>query len=84
MAMHTVLSVFDGALEAYDRPFCAPTRGIGVRAFMDEVNRPGSPMASHASDYRLFHVAMFDDATGQFTNMPNGPVLVSQAVDLVK
>lgn len=66
-------SVFDQKAEAYARPFCAPTRGMAIRGFSDEVNRPESEMGKHAADYFLFEIGEFDEGKGILT--PHVPLV---------
>lgn len=66
MARLIVLAVFDRALGAYGRPFSVPARGIGVRAFGDEVNNPNSEYGKHPADYELWTVGCFNDELGEF------------------
>lgn len=64
MPTHRMYSVFDQKAEAYARPFCAPSRGMAVRSFADEVNREDSDFGKHAEDYFLFELGEFDERTG--------------------
>lgn len=74
-----VVSIFDSALEAYMRPFFVPTCGMAVRAFRDEVMKPGSEMGAHRSDYILFEIASFDEEKGLFDNIPSPRQLIRGA-----
>lgn len=70
MTKHVCVSVYDRATETYGRPFVVPHVGSAIRSFMDEINRPDSELGKHPSDYELFEVASFDDATGTFSVPP--------------
>lgn len=73
-----VVSVMDSAVGAFSRPFFVPTTASAVRSFSDEVNRqaPDNPMFSHPSDYVLYSLGMFDEASGKFENLDMPEVLV--------
>lgn len=66
---HKVVAVKDRMVDAFMRPFTAPALGIAIRSFQDEVNRKDSEMNKHPEDYDLFHLADWDDETGEFTNL---------------
>lgn len=71
MAILQVVSVYDAAVTAFGRPVFVPAVGVAVRGFGDEVNRPdGGDMSKHPSDFTLYHLGHFDDATGQFSLLP--------------
>lgn len=61
-----ILAVKDRALDTFLQPMFTPAAGAGIRAFMDEVNNPESPMHKHPEDYDLFELGEFDNATGTF------------------
>lgn len=67
MTIHVMVSVFDRAVQAYGRPFAAPSRGAAIRSFVDEVKREGSDMGKHPKDYELYQVGTFDDVAGVFS-----------------
>lgn len=78
-----VLAVRDSAMDAFSRPFFAPTVAMAMRSFAEEVNRAESEMFKHPADYELFHLATFDEDSGKFDNLPS-PRSVVRAVDCVK
>lgn len=65
-----VFSVFDSAVQAYDRPFFARTVGEAMRSWEQVVNDGQSPMSNHPADFTLFHLGEFDQATGVFSPLP--------------
>lgn len=83
MAILVVVSVRDRAIGAFARPFSAPSAGVAIRSFIDEVNREGSDMGAHPTDYELYEVGSFDDVLGQFSNPP-APNLLIRAEDAKK
>lgn len=73
-----VFSVYDSAAEAYLRPYCAESKGLGVRAFSDAVNDEKSPMFHHAADYTLFLVGEFGQGSGELVG--SAPVSLGNAL----
>lgn len=73
-------SIKDSALQAYLRPFFAPTRGMAHRMFQDEINNAQGDMFKHADDYDLYSVGQWDDQTGQF--VLGAPELVVRGKDV--
>lgn len=87
MAIKPVLSVRDSAVDAYMPPFTVPAIGAGVRGFVDEINKRGQdagPLAAHPEDYELFHVADWDEDSGRFVSVPDGPISVIRGKDAVR
>lgn len=68
MAKLKVFSVFDSAVGAFGAPFFVPTRGLALRAFIDEASRVDSNIAKHPLDFSLFELGDYDESTGQFVN----------------
>lgn len=56
--------IFDGAIGAYQVPFYSRTKLEASRQFADACADKNSPFSKHASDYTLYCVGGFDDATG--------------------
>lgn len=69
MTVYCVMAVFDSAAQGYAMPFCAPSRGVAVRTFTDEVNRADKDnvLYQHPDDYELRHLAMWDSDSGLYT-----------------
>lgn len=62
-----VLAVRDRAADVYGRPFFTPSLGTAIRSFSDHLNgKEDSEMVKHPEDFDLYHLAVFDDETGQF------------------
>lgn len=64
-----IVAVRDRAVDAFLRPFAAPSVGAAIRSFSDEINRnaPDNQMANHPEDYDLYQLAEWDENTGIFT-----------------
>lgn len=69
MAILHIVSVRDRAVDAYMQPFFVAAPGAAIRSFVDECNRPDSPMCAHPEDYDLYLLGTFNDANGMF--VPN-------------
>lgn len=69
-----VVSVWDSAAQAYNRPIFVPTKGVALRSFTDEVNRKAAdnPLNAHPEDYELRILAEFEEETGVFQVAPEG------------
>ncbi|QCQ84952.1 nonstructural protein [Blackfly microvirus SF02] len=66
-----IFSVFDAAVNAYLQPFFVRSKGEAIRSFQDAVNDPKSQFNIHYTDYSLFLLGSYDDASGVFdTNIP--------------
>lgn len=63
-------------MEGFNQPFFAPAIGAAHRGFVDEINRPESPMFGHPEDYDLYLIGVFDQDTGQFTM--DGPKMICE------
>lgn len=79
---HQVFAVYDVKAEAYMRPYFAPTKGVGVRAFEDEVANAETPAGMHPEDYQLYILGEFDDNEGKFI-LPSAPLHVLNGVQVI-
>lgn len=66
-----VLSIRDRAADLFGQPMFFGTIGTGIRAFGDEVKRPheNNNLNKHPEDFDLYHIADFNDETGEFSTM---------------
>lgn len=78
-----VLSVYDAVAGIYGRPFFSTAKGVAVRDFTDEVNRPAEDnmLYKHPSDFSLYHLGFFDDKSGSFDLVT--PTKIVSAADVV-
>jgi len=67
--IHKCFAIFDSAAKAFLPPFHLPREEMAIRAFSDCVNSPSHNFATHSEDYTLFHIADFDDTTGEYKNL---------------
>lgn len=61
-----IVAIRDRALDAFMQPWYSPAVGAAIRAFVDEVNRPGAPANQHPEDYDLYLLGQFDEQSGTF------------------
>lgn len=77
-----VYSIRDAKTEAFNTPFYARTNGEAKRMFINSADNGN--FAKHHGDYQLFHLATFDDNTGEFHPMvPNMIMTGTEAHDLL-
>lgn len=79
-----IVSVRDSAMGAYAAPMAFPTTGVAVRAFTQQVNSgdQSSQLVQSPEDFELWHLANFDDVTGQFSLPDEGaPLCVARGKD---
>lgn len=67
--VRNVFAIFDEKAGAFLQPIFLNTVGMAIRAVTDAVNNPESEFSSHSGDYTLFHLAEYDDNTGEFNNV---------------
>ncbi len=60
---HHLFTIYDEKAEVFLPPFFVPTVGIAVRAFSDTINSDTHQFGKHPSDYTLFQLGSFDDAS---------------------
>lgn len=82
MAKLVVLAVYDAAVEAHSRPFFVPSIAMGIRSFVDEVNRAAEDngMYRHPGDYTLEYLADFVEESGEFLTVDKRTLV--RAVDV--
>ena len=74
-----IVSVWDNAMQMYARPFFAPSEGVAIRSFCDEVKRGGedNQMSKHPADFSLHALGSWNEETGIIE--PTGPRLLIEA-----
>jgi hypothetical protein len=68
-------SIFDSKVGTYSFPFAAKTQGEAIRSFTDACADDSLPFKRHPADYRLYHIAVFDDADGSIQSHNPVPLL---------
>ena len=64
-----VYSVFDVAADSYLQPFLVHTDSVAVRQFEELVNDKEHLFGRHPTDFILFHIGVFDQATGMYAQV---------------
>lgn len=75
-----IMSVRDSKTEVFSQPMFFVTKGVALRAFMDEVQRAGSDVSKHPEDFSFWHLGSFDDTTGDFIPLA-APDRIALAID---
>lgn len=84
MTIHTIISVKDRAIDAYNQPVVVQSIGVAIRSFTDEANNPDSSINKHPTDYDLYEMGTFCDQTGTFLPPEGGiPRVITRAQDVI-
>lgn len=75
-------SVYDVLAKIYATPFVSLNHAMAHRSFGNLVQDPQSNVSRNPADYYLYHVATFDDATGEMVNVTNNE-LICKAIDFI-
>jgi len=62
-----VFCIYDSAIEAYNQPFFMLTQKEAIRAFTNLANDPESKIHQNPTDYHLYFIGAWDNATGYLT-----------------
>lgn len=78
MSTLQVLAVWDDKAKAFNRPYFVPATGLGIRAFIDEVNRQAQDniMYQHPEDFNLTLLGEWNEENGTFTSDKNQQILM--------
>lgn len=75
-------SLLDVKALQYNPPFFQSTDAVAIRALRDLVNDLNTTVGRHPSDFKLYCIGSYDDATGHFE--PLHPMMhVMDAISLV-
>ncbi|QXP44228.1 MAG: nonstructural protein [Arizlama microvirus] len=66
MASKIVCAIYDAKTCIYKHPFMGLTKGAAIRTFIDVVNDEGSEICRHPEDFTLFHIADYEETTGDY------------------
>ena len=81
MTMFVCVAIRDRALDAFMLPFHVQSRGVAVRSFTNEVNKPDSPMNGNSEDYDLYVIGAYDDSSGRLIPL-DSPECICRAQDV--
>lgn len=59
-----IFSIYDEAVQAYNTPFFMLTRTEAMRAFENMARDENTNISKHKSDYHLYYLGVYDNATG--------------------
>lgn len=65
MKLH-IYAIRDAQAAAFMTPFFLTTQGQALRAFSDLANNQNHLVSKHPDDFKLYHLADWDDSTGIF------------------
>ncbi len=69
--MQIICSVHDSKAEAYLPPWATPNPGMARRVFQDALTDPKHGFCQHPEDFTLFHIADWDEQTGELIPVTN-------------
>lgn len=77
-----MFAIYDVKSDAYMSPFFAPAIGHAVRSFAELVNDKNTLVGRHPADFKLCHLADFDDSCGEVQGIR--PVSLGFGTDFVE
>lgn len=85
MMKYVMTVIRDSAAVVYGVPMFMASKGQAIRSFSDEVQRvdPANMLNKHPSDFELFYVGLYDDATCSFDCL-DLPLSLIRGSDCVK
>lgn len=63
-----IIATFDKKIGAYDSPFAVRHTGEAIREWDVVIKDKNTKFGKNPEDFDLYHVADYDDVTGNFTN----------------
>lgn len=84
--MKVIVALFDSKAELFMQPMFVPSVGVAYRSIQDEAGRggDGNVLASHGSDFELYHLGAYDEESGVISPLPKPSLLVSVSALLTK
>lgn len=80
-----VIAIYDQKANVFTQPFTAPSKGVAVRSWGDQLNDPEnkkSDQVRHPEDFSLYYLGEYDDQHGTF-NIADKPQQLAVASSLV-
>lgn len=62
-----LFAVLDSASGVYDGPVPSNTEGTAMRSFTNMARNPDSPIGQNPSDFSLWYLGDYNDATGELS-----------------
>nr|QJB19137.1 MAG: nonstructural protein [Microvirus sp.] len=69
MALHLAYTLYDIKALTYNAPFFTMNDALAKRMLSELVTDPNTIVGRHPSDYKLYKIGMYDDATGIFDRL---------------
>lgn len=79
--MLKLFTVYDSKTESYIQPFYELTTAAAVRAFTSAANSKNHAFNNNGSDYTLFEIGTFDQATAKLTPL-DVPISLGLAINM--
>lgn len=76
-------AVYDKQVGAYMVPFFCRTDGEAIRSFTDAVGDKNTQFCKYPTDYHLFRLGEFDDASGALEPVAGGAQPIVSALEVV-
>lgn len=79
----SLFAIRDSAVGGFHAPFMAPSNGVAIRSFRDEVLRKdaGNMMNQHPEDFELYLIGSYEEDTGVLESIT--PELLMRGKDAV-
>lgn len=78
--MKNVYAIYDSKADAYMQPFFQDTHGLALRTFEEATKQKDHIIAKYPADFTLFHLATWDDQTGNIAPMDT-PISLGVAIE---
>jgi hypothetical protein len=78
-----MFSVYDQKARAFCTPFFCPNEHVALRAFTSSANDQTTEIGRYPTDFSLFALGSFDDATGAF-DIKSEPQHIALALTVVQ
>jgi len=62
-----IYTVYDSAVQAYDKPFALRNKGEALRSWQEVANDKNTTICKRPTEFTLFEIADWDDLTGQIS-----------------
>jgi hypothetical protein len=68
--IYKMYAIFDSAVEAYNRPFCARAHGEAIRMFEHQVADGDSPIRQNPEHFQLFFIGEYSEESAELCPVP--------------
>lgn len=74
-------AIRDKQVEAFLPVFFVRAKGEAMRHFLDLMSDPQARFSKHGADYELYVLSSYDDGSGEFAALPEGPQRLMSGLD---